>query len=98
MASFTAIAPEPVHEADAHHPHALTHRHVEAHDHDGTEIEPGQGHVLWLAGNVAVECSAYHLTVAHVAGPAVVLIAPSITTWVRASILDGSPPHGPPRP
>jgi hypothetical protein len=38
------------------------------------------------------------LTLAYVAVSTTVRIEPSFTSWVVASILDGSPPHGPPRP
>jgi hypothetical protein len=53
MAASAAIAPEHVHEADAHHARSLTHRHFEAHDHEQTEIEPGDAHILWLSSDVA---------------------------------------------
>lgn len=98
MVSSAAVAPEHVHEADAHHAHSVTHRHIEAHDQDQTEIESGDGHILWLTGNVAVQYAAYHLAVGHFAVSAVFPLAPTFTTWMLASTLDGSPPHGPPRP
>src|SRR4051794_17156447 len=43
MVCSVAVPPEHVHEADAHHAHSVTHRHIESHDQNQTEIEPGDG-------------------------------------------------------
>jgi len=48
---FSSVAPPAhVHEADAHHPHSIVHRHFESHnhDHDGAEISHNDGRVIWL--------------------------------------------------
>lgn len=98
MVCLTAIAPEHVHEADAHHSHSLTHRHFEAHDHGDTEIEPGEGRIIWLDSDFGLHHAVYHLDVDDIVVLATVGIVPSLTSWMLASILDTAPPHGPPRP
>jgi hypothetical protein len=49
------LAPEHVHEPDAHHDRAVVHRHVEAHQHDAASIEDNDGPVVWVSfvGTVA---------------------------------------------
>jgi len=93
---FYALPPEHLHEADSDHPHALVHRHVEAHDHDGAEFDHGEGGVVWL-DNSAIQCATSSVT----APLAVIAVdferIPLLTTWVATSIDDAAPPHGPPR-
>lgn len=90
------VPPEHVHEADADHPSAITHRHLEAHDHQGTEISHGEGSVVWLA-NVAIEHARVQVSVA-LAVPGVTFDAvPPVTPSMAVLTLDAAPPHGPPR-
>lgn len=42
------LAPEHVHETDAHHHDAIVHRHIAMHDHDGATIGDHDGAVVWL--------------------------------------------------
>ena len=93
---FYALPPEHLHEADSDHPHALVHRHVEAHDHDGAEFDHDEGRVVWL-DDPAIQCATSSVT----APLAVIAVdferIPPPTTWVATSIDDSAPPHGPPR-
>lgn len=90
------VPPEHVHEADADHPSAITHRHFEAHEHEGTEISQGDGHVIWV-DHAALE----HARVQPSAVPAVLTVpfggAPPAAPTMAVMILDAGPPHGPPR-
>ena len=96
LTAFYALPPEHLHESDSDHPHAVVHRHAEAHDHDGAEIDHGEGRVVWL-DDAAIQCAIY-----SIAAPLAVIavafesILPT-TTWVATSIDDSAPPHGPPR-
>jgi hypothetical protein len=91
------MAPEHVHEADAQHAYSVTHHHLEAHDDQQTEIEQGEGHVLWLTPDVALQYTTYHVTPGYATVPTAFLRAPSCAEWKVATTLDGAPPHGPPR-
>jgi hypothetical protein len=88
---------EHVHETDEPHSHSVTHRHFEAHDHDGAEIEHGAGRIVWLEDGLALVHVPYQLTVPGMVVPAHFEACPDPKSWVVESILDGSPPHGPPR-
>ena len=92
----SVAAPEHVHEADDHHPNAVTHRHFAAHDHDGAEVSHDEGRVLWL-DDLALQPAAYQFVVALGVLPAGFDALPNPTSWVAVSTLDGPPPHGPPR-
>jgi hypothetical protein len=94
----STMPPEHMHEADAGHSHSVTHRHFEAHDQDGTEIEHSEGRVVWLDSDLALEHATYRLAVAHVIAPTHFQTVPDLKGWIVESILDASPPHGPPRP
>jgi hypothetical protein len=93
---FYALPPEHLHESDSDHPHAVVHRHFEAHDHDSAEFDHGEGRVVWLDA-AAIQC-ATSWTPAPLAFVSVEFerILPR-TTWVATSIDDSAPPHGPPR-
>jgi hypothetical protein len=97
MALSLAIPPEHVHEPDASHSHSVTHRHVEAHDYDSAEIEHGEGRVIWLDNDLALQQSTYQPVLADVIVPAPFRIVPNLIDGILESILDASPPHGPPR-
>jgi hypothetical protein len=60
-------------------------------------VEQGEGHVLWLSPDVALQYTAYHVTPGHATVPTAFLLAPSCAEWKVATTLDGAPPHGPPR-
>jgi len=90
------IPPEHVHEADADHPRAITHRHFEAHDHEGTEMSHGEGRVVWL-DNVAVEHGRIQVCVALVVLTVTFDTVPPPTPSMAVMTLDAAPPHGPPR-
>lgn len=96
--AFSAALPqEHRHEADAHHPRATVHQHFASHDHDGTEVSPGDdGHITWL------DRVAAHRTPLPPFAPVRLVVAyledfslPS--RWVAVEVLDTAPPHGPPR-
>ena len=88
---------EHVHETDEHHSHSVTHRHFEAHDHDGAEIEHGDARIVWLDDGLALVHVPYQLSAPDANVPAHVDAYPDLTSWVAQSILDASPAHGPPR-
>jgi hypothetical protein len=90
------IPPEHVHEADADHPSAITHRHFEAHDHEGTEVSDGEGGVVWL-DNVAVEHARIQVSVTRTVLAVTVDAIPPATASMAVQVLDAAPPHGPPR-
>ncbi len=92
----SVVAPAHVHEADAHHSHAVVHRHFEPHDHDGAEIAGGEGHVVWL-DDVGVQQATYQLAVAQAVVPAPFDALPEPNSWIAISSIDTAPPHGPPR-
>src|SRR6266576_129230 len=93
------VAPEHIHEADAHHSEAVVHRHFEPHHHDaieishrhkGAEFSQCEERVIWL-DDVGVQQSTYHLVTAQA------VVAPHFATlpepkgWVIASTLDAAP-------
>ena len=90
------IPPEHVHEADAAHPAAVTHRHFEAHDHEGTEISHGESRVVWL-DMVAVEHAGIQMSVALAVLTVTFDAVPPATPSMAVMTLDAAPPHGPPR-
>jgi hypothetical protein len=101
----SAAAPEHIHEADAHHARAVVHRHLEPHHHDGlegphdhdrAEFSQEEGRVVWL-DQVGIQAAIYRLAVAQVVAPVYFAARPEPGSWIVASILDGAPPHGPPR-
>jgi hypothetical protein len=98
MAFSLVIPPEHVHAADAHHSHAIAHRHLEEHEHDGTEIDHGEGRVLWLDRDLALQQAVYQFTADCVAVPTHLHTTPELHSWMFVSILDAAPAHGPPRP
>jgi len=91
------MPPEHRHEADEHHAQSVTHRHFEAHDHDGAEIDHGEAPIVWLDDSLSVAHAPYQLTVPDAIVPAHCQPSPDLNGWIVASILDASPPHGPPR-
>jgi hypothetical protein len=101
FALSATFAPEHVHESDADHPHAVTHRHFEthhsaAHDHGGAEIEHGDDHVVWVDGDGAYQPT-YQLPMPDPAISDRFELAPAPTEWIATSIDESAPPHGPPR-
>jgi hypothetical protein len=90
------VPPEHVHEADADHPSAITHRHFEAHDHEGTEISHGEGRVVWL-DDVAVEHARIQASVALAVLTVTFDAVPPVRPSMAVLTLDAAPPHGPPR-
>jgi hypothetical protein len=93
----STMPPEHQHEADAVHSHSVTHRHFEAHHYDGAEIEHGEGRVIWLDNDLALQQSTYQLALADFIVLAPFRIVPNLNGWILESIVDASPPHGPPR-
>lgn len=55
------LAPEHVHESDAHHAASTIHRHVESHANETTSIDDHDAPVIWLT-SVAIATSATDLT------------------------------------
>ena len=92
----SVVAPEHVHQADAHHSNPIAHRHFAPHDHDGSEVSHGEGRVLWLA-DLAVQQGTYQFAVTLGVVPTCYDALPNPTSWIVASTLDTAPPHGPPR-
>ncbi len=97
----SVFAPLHAHEPVAGHSHALVHSHVElhhleSHEPDGAEVEPGATHVTWL------ESAVLHQTTYQV-DPGPPLIAPSFaaipthTLWSATPFDQATPAHGPPR-
>ena len=93
---LSVTPPEHVHEADDHHPSAVTHRHFASHDHDGAEISQDEGRVLWL-DDLALPQAGYQFAVALGVVPVGFDACTNPTSWIAVSTLDGAPPHGPPR-
>ncbi len=94
----STMPPEHLHEADEHHSHAVTHRHFGAHGHDATEIERGEGRVVWLDSGLALAHAPSQLIVPDAIVPAHFQTLPDVNGWIVESILDARPSHGPPRP
>ena len=90
------VPPEHVHEADADHPSAITHRHFDAHQHEGTEISHGEGHVVWL-DDVVIERARIQVSVVLAVLTVIFDAVPSATPSMAMMTLDTAPPHGPPR-
>jgi hypothetical protein len=91
------MPPEHRHEADEHHSQSVTHRHFEAHDPDGAEIDHGEARIVWLDDSLALALAPYQLTVPDAIVPAHFQPSPDLRGWIVESILDARPPHGPPR-
>jgi hypothetical protein len=91
------MPPEHLHEADEHHSGAVTHRHFEAHHHDGAEIDHEGGRIVWLDDSPALLSASHQLTVPGGIVPTHFGACPDLKGWILESILDASPPHGPPR-
>ena len=92
----SVVAPEHVHEADAHHSNAVAHRHFAPHDHDDSEFSHGEGRVLWL-DDVALQQSTCRFAVTPGVLPPAFEALSNPASWIVVSTLDGAPPHGPPR-
>lgn len=90
------VPPEHVHEADADHASAITHRHFAAHDHEGTEISHSEGRVVWL-DSVAVEHPRIQVSVVLAVLTVTFDGIPPVTPSMAVLTLDAAPPHGPPR-
>lgn len=90
------IPPEHVHEADADHPSAITHRHFEAHDHEDIELCHGEGRVVWL-DNAAVEHARIDVFVPLAVLTVTFAAVRPGTSSLAVMTLDAAPPHGPPR-
>jgi hypothetical protein len=96
MALSSALPMEHWHEAGPHHAHAAIHPHIDAHDHDGAEVSPTDGHVTW-ADHVAVQGFGFR-AFAPVLLPTLPLIDPDRRPrWISIEAIDSAPPHGPPR-
>ena len=54
------LAPEHVHEPDAHHAESTAHRHVESHADETTSFQDHDAPVIWLT-SVAIATSATHV-------------------------------------
>jgi hypothetical protein len=97
LALLTApmLAPEHVHEADAHHHDTVVHRHLEAHAHDAASVGDDDGPVVWL---VSVGVVAHALQVDGVAlTPGRYELAPSFDRIDARSQVTLDIAHGPPR-
>lgn len=98
----SVIPQEHLHEADLDHPHAIVHRHAEAHtfdthDHDGAEIGQDEERIVWL-NVVSLHRSSYRLAVSWIVTTRTFEVIGEYANWVATVPFDGSPPHGPPRP
>src|ERR1700730_6192189 len=83
---FSSVAPpEHVHEADAHHPHSIVHRHFESHDHDGTEISHHDGRVIWL-DNAALQIATCEFAIPQATPAANFEMLPEPTRWLARSL------------
>lgn len=101
VALSAIVAPEHVHEADADHPHAAVHRHLQAHtpgslDHDHAQLADDDAHVVWL------DVVALHQPGFQFAAPALppadrFQLVPALVEWASPPDYDTAPPHGPPR-
>jgi hypothetical protein len=101
VALSSAIAPAHIHEADADHPRATLHRHLELHHAEGHDVGHAQladddDHVVWLDA-IVVHQAAFQVT-----APQDVLLEsfePVSPTcgWTAIVNYDTAPPHGPPR-
>ena len=98
LALSSVAPPEHVHEADAHHPHSIVHRHFEEHDHDhdGAEISHNDAHVIWL-DEAALQIATCEFATPPAVPAANFEMLPEATRWVAKSLYDAAPPHGPPR-
>ena len=101
LALSGALAPEHVHETDGDRTHAVAHRHAHthelaAHDHDGAELDHGDGHVVWL-DDVGAYKAPYQLPMPDGAVGDHFELAPAAAVWIVRSVDDTAPPHGPPR-
>lgn len=90
------VAPEHVHEADAHHANAIVHRHIGSHDHDGAKISDHDGPVVWL-DPIAISQAAFRLAVVLTIPSAGLEAGPRPVRWLPARRHDAPLPHGPPR-
>ena len=101
LAFAAALAPLHAHEPDAGHSPAVVHshfepHHLESHHTDGTEVEDGAEHVVWLDSPIA------HALPFQLHPPAVPVgdrfeQAPLQSGWSVIACLDAAPAHGPPR-
>jgi hypothetical protein len=101
LALSGALAPEHVHESAGDHPRAIAHRHVQphefaAHDHDGAELDHGDGHIVWL-DDVGAYRPTYQLPIPNATLSDRFELAPPIVEWIATPVNDAAPPHGPPR-
>jgi len=94
----SVVPPAHVHEADAHHPHSIIHRHFESHDHDhdGAEISHNDGRVIWL-DYAALQIATCEFAIPQGIPAANFEMLPEPTRWLARSLDDAAPPHGPPR-
>ncbi len=97
-----ALVPEHAHEADADHPQATVHRHLEPHaadihDDDHAEFAEDGDHVVWLDGTTAVCPGCVQLTAPSARAIAAVKVAVPLVRWTAQPDYDTAPPHGPPR-
>jgi hypothetical protein len=108
LAGWAPIAPEHVHERDAHHGHTLVHRHLEphhsadSHDADHAEVEAmlhheHAGRLVWLTA-ASLHQVAYQLDLPPAILSAAMSARPPAISWIATQFNDAAPPHGPPRP
>lgn len=97
LAVSSALPPEHIHEPhDADHHASVAHRHFEMHDHDGAQVEPGEGPVVWIDESCLVEARA-SLEPGLVIAPWHLAIAPALIVRGAAVPDEATLPHGPPR-
>ena len=101
VALSPTLAPEHLHESDGDHPRAVAHRHFQPHhlaphEHDGAEVDHGDGRIVWL-DDVGAYQPAYQLPIPDAAFSDRFELVPAVAEWIATSVNEGAPPHGPPR-
>jgi hypothetical protein len=98
----SALAPPHAHEQATGHSHAFVHshfapHHVESHEPEGAEFEPGTEHVVWLENAILHQPSFQTYAPPPLIASTLDAIAVG-SSWSPTPFDDVAPVHGPPRP
>lgn len=99
----STMPPEHVHEADSDHPHAIVHRHGEAHAVDAggggagsARFDHNEERVVWLS-NATLACTIYRVDVLWADAGRPLETLRDAASWIATASYDAAPAHGPPR-